>query len=128
MNGDVQSDLSTMDNKNAEQLQYLYSRILRLQQELNLYKENVSPTRILFQNTKALSKSNKIKDFIFPKMTDLITFLDNNKKLDIYTGYNINELYYYTEMMGYPTNLTFSGQQSHNFGTPCSTNNDIAHF
>ena len=52
--------------------------ILRLQQEIMLYGEIVSPTRILFQYTKELSKSDKLRAFIAPKMTDLITFLDNN--------------------------------------------------
>ena len=30
---------------------------------------------------KALTKSEKLRDFIAPKMTDLITFLDNNGNL-----------------------------------------------
>ena len=32
---------------------------------------------------KALSKINKLKAFIAPKITDIITFLDNNGKLDV---------------------------------------------
>ena len=32
MNGDVQSNLSTLTFKNGEQLEYFHSRILRLQQ------------------------------------------------------------------------------------------------
>ena len=35
---------------------------------------------------KALSKSDKLKAFIEPKMTFIITFLDNNVKLAIYIG------------------------------------------
>ena len=42
---------------------------------------------------KALSKSDKLKAFIVPKMTYLITFLDNNAKSDIYIGGNIHVLY-----------------------------------
>ena len=48
--------------------------------------EIVSPTRLLFQYIKALKKSDKLRDFIPPKMTDLITLLDNNSKSDVYTG------------------------------------------
>ena len=42
----------------------------------------------LFQYTKALSKSEKLKAFILiaPKMADLVTFLDNNEKSAVYTG------------------------------------------
>ena len=65
---------------------------------------------------KALSKSDKIKTFIEPKMTDIDTFLDNNKKLDLYTGLNIRLLYCYLEMIGSPTTSTTSGQSSHHFG------------
>ena len=86
MNGDVQSDISTLDFKNGEQLEYFHRRILRLQQEIMLYGEIVSPTRILLQYTKALSNSDKIRDCIAPKMKDLITLLDNNIKYAIYTG------------------------------------------
>ena len=42
---------------------------------------------------KALSKSDKIKVFIVNKMKDLITFLDNNRKLAVYKGANIHVLY-----------------------------------
>ena len=49
MNGDVQSNLSTLAFKNGEQLEYFHSRILRLQQEIMLSGEIVSPTRLLFQ-------------------------------------------------------------------------------
>ena len=78
MNGDVQSDLATLAFKNGEQLEDFHSRILRLQQEIMLSGEIVSPTRLLLQYMKALTKSEKLKAFIAPKMTDLITFLDNN--------------------------------------------------
>ena len=35
---------------------------------------------------KELSKSSKVKSFIVTKMTDHITFLDNNVKLAVYIG------------------------------------------
>ena len=38
---------------------------------------------------KALSKSDKLKYFIAPKMKDLITFLDNNGKSSVYIGGDI---------------------------------------
>ena len=40
--------------------------------------ETVSPTGIIFQYTKELSNSNKIKACIAPKMTYLIILLGNN--------------------------------------------------
>ena len=43
--------------------------------------ETFSPTRLLFQYMTALSKSDKLKAFIAPKMTNFITFLDNNINL-----------------------------------------------
>ena len=49
MNGDVQSDLATLAFKNGEQLEYFHSRILRIQQEIMLSGEIVSPTILLFQ-------------------------------------------------------------------------------
>ena len=78
MNGDVQYDLATLAFKNGEQLEDFHIRILRLQQEIILSGDIISPTRLLFQYMKALSKSDKLRAFIAPKMTDLITFLDNN--------------------------------------------------
>ena len=42
--------------------------------------ETVSPARLLFQYMKEFPKSDKIKAFIAPKMTDLITFLENYRK------------------------------------------------
>ena len=52
--------------------------------------EIVSPTRLLFQYMKALTKSEKLKAFIAPKMTDLITFIDNKGKSDVYDGGDIH--------------------------------------
>ena len=49
-----------------------------------LYGETIYPKRILFWYTKALSKSDKLKAFISPKITDLVTFLDNNEKYAVY--------------------------------------------
>ena len=47
--------------------------------------ETLSSTIIIFQYTKELSTSDKLKAFIAPKMTYPTTFLDNNRKLYIYT-------------------------------------------
>ena len=95
VNGDVQSDLATLAFNNGEQLEDFHGRILRLQQEIILSGEIVSPTRLLFQYMKALSKSDKLRAFIVPKMTDLITFLDNNGKSAVYTGGDIDGIYRY---------------------------------
>ena len=54
MNGDVQFDLDTLAFKSGEQLEDFYSIIIRLQQEINLYGETVSTTRLIFQYMKAL--------------------------------------------------------------------------
>ena len=54
MNGYVQSDLATLAFKNGEQLEYFHSIILRLQQEIMLSGEIFSPSRLIFQYTKAL--------------------------------------------------------------------------
>ena len=86
MNGDVQSDLATLAFRNGEQLEYFHSRILILQQEIMLSGEIVSPTRRLIQYIKALTKREKLKAFIAPKMTDIITFLDKNGKSTVYEG------------------------------------------
>ena len=77
---------------------------------------------------KALSKSDKIKTFIEPKMTDIVTFLDNNKKMDFYTGLNIHLLYCYLEMIGSPTALTTSGQSSRHFGPLLKNREDAGAF
>ena len=95
MNGDVQSDISTLVFKNGEQHEDFHSRILRIQQEIILSGEIVSPNRLLFQYMKALSNSDKLRVFIAPKMTDLITFLDNNGKSAVYEGENIHGIYRY---------------------------------
>ena len=94
-NGDVQSDLSTLAFNNEEQLEYFQIKIIILKQEIIIFIETLSPTRLLFQYTKALSKIDKIKAFIDPKVTDIITFHDNNGNLDFCTWVNINELYHY---------------------------------
>ena len=42
---------------------------------------------------KTFSKIDKLKAFIAPKITDIITFVDNNVKLAVYTVGNIHGLY-----------------------------------
>ena len=46
-----------------------------------LSEENLSPKRLLFQYMKMLSKSDKLKAFIAPLITYLITFPANNGNL-----------------------------------------------
>ena len=62
---------------------------------------------------KALSKSDKLRAFIAPKMIDLITLLENNRKSTVYKGGDIHGIYRYLDMIGAPTTLTTSGQRSH---------------
>ena len=86
--------------------------------------EIVSPTRLLIQYMKALTKSETLKAFIAPKITDLITFIDRNSKYDVYDGGDIHGIYRYLEMIGAPTTLSTSGHRSHHFGYSSSSNND----
>ena len=73
---------------------------------------------------KSLTNIDKLRAFIAPKMTDLITFLDNNGKSAVYTGGDIHGIYYYLDMIVAPTTLTTSGQRSHHFCPSYSSNND----
>ena len=88
--------------------------------------EIVSPTRLLFQYIKALTKSEKLRAFIAPNMTDIITSLDKNRKSDVFTGGYIHGIYRYLEIIESPTTLTTSGQRSHHFGPSSSSNNYAA--
>ena len=54
INGDFRSDLATLAFNNGKKLEDFHSRILRLQQEIILSGETVSPTRFIFQYMKAL--------------------------------------------------------------------------
>ena len=74
---------------------------------------------------QALSNSTKLEVFIAPKMTDIITFLDPNRRLSVYIGVNIHGLNCYLEIIGSPNILTTSGQLSRHFGPLFYTNNDI---
>ena len=95
MDGGVQYDVSTLAFNNGEQIEYFHSIILRLQQEIIFSGETVYPTKIILQYMKALSKGNKLKALIAPKMAYLITLPSNNVKLAVYTGGNIHGLYCY---------------------------------
>ena len=77
---------------------------------------------------KAWSKRDKLKSCIAPKMTYLITFLDNNRKYAVYTGVNIHELYRYLEIIGSPTIFSTSGQQYRHFGPSYYINSDTETF
>ena len=56
--GDFQSDIFILLFKNGEHLEYLHGIILILQQEIILYIEAISPTRLIFQDMKEFSKSD----------------------------------------------------------------------
>ena len=73
---------------------------------------------------KAFSKSDKLKKIIASKITDLITFLDNNVKLAVFAGGNIYLLYCYLEIIGSPATLNTSRQHSRHFFPSSSTNID----
>ena len=61
--------------------------------------ENLSPTILIFQYMKELSKIYKLKSCIAPTMIDLITFLYNTIKFAVYTGGDTNGLYHYQDMV-----------------------------
>ena len=125
-NGHVQYGLATLTFNNREEPEDLHSRIIRLQQEIILSGETISPTRILFRYMKSLSYSNKTKAFIAPKIIDIITFIDNNGKSAVYKGGNIDGIYRYLDMIEYPKSLTPSVQRSCNFGPSSFIKNDTA--
>ena len=85
--------------------------------------EIVSPTIILLQYMKALTKSEKLKAFMAPNMTDLITFIDTKGKYAVYYGGDIHGIYRYLEIIGAPTTLTTSSHRSNHFGPSSSSNN-----
>ena len=60
MNGDFKSDLATLAFRNGEQLEDFHSRIIRLQENIMLSGEIFSPTRLLLQYMKVLTKSEKL--------------------------------------------------------------------
>ena len=86
MNGDVQSYLSILTFNDREQLEDFHSIIHRLQKKIILPAEIIYTKRLLFQYMKSLTKRNKIKAYIAPKVKDLVTFPYNYGKSDIYTG------------------------------------------
>ena len=69
-----------------KKIEGFHVRILRIKEEINISVENVSPTRLLLQYKKSFPKSDKLRAYIAPKITDLIIFLDNNGKTEIYKG------------------------------------------
>ena len=75
---------------------------------------------------KELSKSDKLRAFITPKMTDVVIFFDNNGKYAVYTEGNIHVIYRYLEMIEDTTTLTTSGQSSHHFIPSYLINNDTS--
>ena len=64
---------------------------------------------------KSFSNSDKLIAFIAPKMTDLVTFLDNNGKSAVCTGGVMHGIYFYLYIIEAPTILTTLGQRSHHF-------------
>ena len=70
------------------------------------------------------SNIDKIRAFVAPNMTYLVTFLDNDGKPAVCTGGYICGIYSYMEMIGAPTKFTHSVQLSRNFSPSYSINND----
>ena len=109
-----------------EKIDSFHIIITRLQQEINIRGEPASPTRLIIQYTKSLSKSDKLKVFIAPNMKYLIILIENNGKLAICTGGNIHVIYHYLDIIGAPTNLTSFGHRYHPYINSSSTKNNKA--
>ena len=101
-----QFELATLAFKQGEKLESFYIRILIPQKKVKISRWGLYPTIILFQYMQALSNSFKIKSFIVPNITYLITFPDKNLKSYVYTEGNIHGLYCYLYIIGDPNNLT----------------------
>ena len=86
----------------------------------------VSPKRLLFQYTKELSNSDKLRAFTAPNMTYIITFLDNDGKSYVYTRGGINGIYCYLKMILATATLTTSGQRYHKLSLSYFIKNDTA--
>ena len=67
--------------------------VIRLQQEIILYGEIFSPTRLLFQYTKALSKSYKLKASIAPNELLIKTKLKGDTVMDLKNFYRHIKMY-----------------------------------
>ena len=61
MNGNVQYELATLVFNNVEQLEDIHSINLRLQQEISISGETVSPTRLLLRYIEEFSNRGKLK-------------------------------------------------------------------
>ena len=77
---------------------------------------------------RSFSKRDKIKAFIATKMTDIITFLDNNGKYSVLKGVNFHGLYRYLEMIGAQTTFTTPVWRSYHFGHSYYINNYTAYI
>ena len=87
--------------------------------------EKLSPLPDFSSGTRShCQKSDQIIAFVAPKMTDLITFLNNNGKSDVYTGGDIHRIYHYLELNEYPETFTTPFQCSRHFSPLYSINND----
>ena len=81
MNGDVQSDLSTLAFKNGEQLEYFHSKILRLQQEITISGETVynlfQPMTDLFSTRALIWVHFKTVHYFSQPIFGLFSYLKN---------------------------------------------------
>ena len=78
--------------------------------------ETVSPTRLIFQHKKALSKCDGIKAFIALNMICIYHIFDNYRKEELYSGSDIHDLYCYLYTIGAPYTLNYSSHNLHCFG------------
>ena len=60
-------------------------------------------------------------------MKNLISYIDNNSKEDLYNGIDVNHLYNYLNTIWAPTNLKYSSQHYHHFGPQISKESGYLH-
>ena len=73
------------------------------------------------------SKCDVLKDFVAPKMTGFTALIEKHGKEVSYYASDINYIYSYLEMIGSPTNLTYSIWHSQFFGLNTNTDTESLH-
>ena len=68
-----------------------------------------------------LSKYDLLKALVTPNVTDIIIYIENHGKEVHYVGSDIHYIYCYLDMIGAPTTLTCSDQNSNSFGPDTNT-------
>ena len=95
MDGDDQSNLSTLTSITENNLKIFTLEYSDLNSKLTSLDKLYPLKDFTSSKWMNMSKCDELKAFIALKMTDIITFIDNNGKLAIYKGLNIHVIYSY---------------------------------